>query len=195
MDGGVAGGGGGTSRPGTVADRLRQAFGWRSDRSGEHLYAEVTGWWRDPALLAELGPALAGLFRDDDPTVVLGLESRGCLLGPLVAVQLGLGFVEVRKDQMPSADTEPWRTRLTPPDYRDRRIRLGFAERLVSAADRVILVDDWVDTGGQATGVRLLVEDAGARWLGVAAVVDALDSQETRQGLGVRSLLRGRDLG
>lgn len=174
--------------------RLRSAFVWRGDRTDEQRYADMTGWWRQPDLLRDLGPALARLFEDMRPTVVLGPESRGCLLGPLVALALGVGFVEVRKDHAASCDSDAWLRRLTPPDYRDRHLVLGFRRNLLDSHDRVILVDDWVDTGGQALGTLSLVQDAKATWLGVAAVVDALSSNEVRRRLNVRSLVHLRDL-
>jgi adenine phosphoribosyltransferase len=175
-------------------ERVRVAFVWRGDRVDDNFYADVTGWWRDPVLIRELGPLIAGLFEDDPPTVVLGIESRGCLLGPLVAVAFGVGFVEVRKDHSQLTHSDAWVRRDTPPDYRDRQSTLGFPRRLVRPVDRVLLVDDWIATGGQAMGVRHLVRDVEATWLGVATVVDALVSNEVRRRLGVRSLLRDRQL-
>jgi adenine phosphoribosyltransferase len=116
------------------------------------------------------------------------------LLGPLVALALEVGFVEVRKDRTPSCDSDAWLQRTTPPDYRDRQLRLGFRKSLLTPADRVVLVDDWIDTGGQALGVQVLVGDAEAAWLGTAVVVDALSSNQVRRQLKVRSLLNLRDL-
>ncbi len=177
-----------------VKSGLRRAFTWRGDRTDEDYYADVTGWWRRPELLAGLGPALAGLFAGRPPTVVLGPESRGCLLGSLVALHLGVGFVEVRKDRGPAADSEAWLHRTTPPDYRDRHLSLGFPKHLLGGGDRVLFVDDWIETGGQAQSARLLTEDAEATWLGAATVVDGLRSNQVRRQLNVRSLLHVREL-
>ncbi|MDQ7809478.1 phosphoribosyltransferase family protein [Amycolatopsis sp. A133] len=173
---------------------LCEAFTWRGDRTDRHRYADVTGWWRRPELLGKLGPALARLFAGKQPTVVLGPESRGCLLGPLVALSLDVGFVEVRKHEAASGDSDAWLRRTTPPDYRDRHLRLGFRKQLVDGGDRVLFVDDWIETGGQAHGARLLTQDAEATWLGAATVVDALDSNQVRRQLNVRSLLHIREL-
>jgi adenine phosphoribosyltransferase len=175
-------------------DRLLECFAWRGDRTDDSSYADVTGWWRTPAVLSDLGRLLGRLFADVSPTVVLGVEARGFILGPLVAVTLGVSFVEVRKDPEQFSDSDAWLRRTTPPDYRDRQLTLGFRRDLVHGSDRVLLVDDWIDTGGQALGVHRLVEAAGATWLGVATVVDALESNEVRRRLNVRSLLHMRDL-
>ncbi len=178
-----------------IAQRLRDAFVWRTDRALDGAgYADLTGWWRDPALLDGLGPALAGLFPGAAPTVVVAPESRGLILGALAARSLGVGLVEARKDRDPATDSDPWLQRTTPPDYRDRHVTFGFRRALVQAGDRVLLVDDWADTGATATAVQQLVGDAGGAWVGAAVVVDATSDSRLRRSLGLRSLLHMRDL-
>ncbi len=102
--------------------QLADAFVWRTDRGEDRSYADLTGWWRDPAILAWLGAGLAGLYGDAAPTVVVGPQSRGVLLGSLTAVALGVGFVEARKNPAPAADSDAWVRRRTAPDYRDRQV-------------------------------------------------------------------------
>jgi adenine phosphoribosyltransferase len=70
-----------------------------------------------------------------------------------------VGFIEVRKDRAASCDSDAWLRRTTPPDYRDRHLTLGFRRDLLDSRDRVLLVDDWIDTGGQALGTYLLTQD------------------------------------
>ncbi|OXM48891.1 phosphoribosyltransferase family protein [Amycolatopsis alba] len=123
-----------------------------------------------------------------------GCRTRGCLLGPLVALHFDVGFVEVRKDRVASSDSDVWLQRTTPPDYQDRHLTLGFRKSLVTSGDRVLFVDDWIETGGQANAAHLLVEDAEATWIGAATVVDALHSNQVRRQLNVRSLLHVREL-
>lgn len=173
--------------------RLSAAFSWRMDRGQWRGLADLTGWWRDADLLGELGPALAALY-DEKPTVVLGPVSRGALLGALTAASLGVGFVEVRKDQGQSTDSDRWVKRTTAPDYQDRHIVFGFRRGLVNAGDRVLMVDDWVDTGATARAVRELVDDCGARWIGAACIVDGLTDPRFRHELPVRALLDVRAL-
>jgi adenine phosphoribosyltransferase len=177
-----------------LRNRLRHDFKWVGDRWDTTSYADMTGWWRDADLLRSITRGLVELAQATDPTVVVGLQSRGFLLGSLVAQEMGLGFVEVRKNPGPHVDSDEWVIVTTPPDYNDRNLRLGFRRRLVTPDDRVVLVDDWIDTGGQAMGVRHLVELAHARWAGVVVVVDDLRSSAVRRDLDVRALVHSRDL-
>ncbi|MFI5711024.1 phosphoribosyltransferase family protein [Kribbella sp. NPDC051620] len=144
-------------------------------------------------LLRELGPALGSLY-SATPTVVLGPVSRGSLVGALTAAALGVGFVEVRKNGGPAHDSDRWVLRTTGPDYRDRHVDFGFRRELVRAGDRVLMVDDWADTGATARVVRQLVDDCGAHWIGAAVIVDGLMDPRLRHDLPIRALLDVRTL-
>lgn len=182
------------AEPASLINELRSVYRDQGDKSDDHLLADIAEWWRTPTVLGQLGAGLAGLFPENPPSVVMGVQSRGTLVGALVAAHLGIGLVEVRKNDTPKADSDRWRMATTPPDYRDRHLRLGFPSRLLAAGERVLFVDDWIDTGGQAAGARALTEDAGAQWIGAAVIVDALDQSRVRRELTVRALLHIRDL-
>ena len=144
-------------------------------------------------MLREVGPALAALY-DVTPTVVIGPVSRGAMLGALTAAALGVGFVEMRKDQEPSTDSDRWVRRTTGPDYQDRHVVFGFRRGLLQSSDRVLMVDDWADTGATALAGRALVEDCGADWIGAACLVDGLTEPRLRHDLPLRALLDVRQL-
>ncbi|MFT4227061.1 phosphoribosyltransferase family protein [Micropruina sp.] len=156
--------------------------------------ADVTGWWRDPAVLAGLGPTLARLVEDERPEVVLAPQSRGTLLGALVAADLNIGLVELRKEPGVLADSDAWITARTPPDYRDRNLTLSARASLLDPGTRVLFVDDWVDTGGQLQAAHTVAASARAHWCGAAVVVDALSEPRLRHELKVRALLHIRHL-
>jgi adenine phosphoribosyltransferase len=59
----------------------------------------------------------------------------------------------------------------------------------------VLLVDDWIETGSQAAGARALVEECGATFLGVAAVVDQLPHDRRERLVHVHTLLPRELLG
>lgn len=176
----------------SVQDLLRDAFRWTGGDEDESI-SDPSSWWRSPGLLSAIGGALAELHREERASVVVGIEARGFLLGPLVALRLAVGFAEVRKGVHPEEAAERLLRRTTPPDYQGRSLILTLRPSLIRPADRVLLVDDWIETGGQATAVRDLVEDAGAHWIGVAAIVDATEAG-TRRQLNLRALLREQEL-
>ncbi|WP_267419180.1 MULTISPECIES: phosphoribosyltransferase family protein [unclassified Curtobacterium] len=174
--------------------RLQTSFRWLGDRTDYNSYADLTGWWRDPHVLSSLGPGLASLFDDAHPSVIMGIQSRGAILGALVAVHLGVGLAEVRKDPRRAADSDPWWEVSTGPDYRDRSLRLGVRRSLLQSGDRVLFVDDWIATGAQAEAAHALVDMAGATWIGAAVVVDGLERTPLRRALRLRSLVSLREL-
>ncbi len=177
---------------------LLESFRWRSDPPAwpeERAYfADYSLWWREATVLHQVGAALAGLFPDAEATVVLGSESHGSLVGALVATHLGTGFAEVRKEPQRASDDDAWLTQRTRPDYRDRQLELAVRRSVLRGGDRVLFVDDWAASGGQALACQGLVNQAGAHWIGAAVIVDGLESAATRRELNLRSVLRLREL-
>jgi adenine phosphoribosyltransferase len=118
--------------------------------------------------------ALVAPFDDAGVTRVCGIESRGFLLGGAAALELGVGFAAVRK----AAGLFPGEklVRETAPDYRGIRHSLRIQRAALGPTDRVLFVDDWIETGSQALAVRDLVSTAGAELAGCAVVVDQMRS-------------------
>jgi adenine phosphoribosyltransferase len=143
--------------------RLIEVTAWR----GDHELATLE-WWRDAQLLAALGPGLAALYDGPPPTVVAGVQSSGFLLAPLVAVRLGVGMLGVQKLPQP-----------------DGSITLATAAGCPAAGERVLLVDDVVESAAQAHAVRQLVVAAGAQWAGMVTMVTYQEQPE----LNLRSLV------
>lgn len=153
-----------------------------------------SGWFRDPELLAGVGPALADLARDENPDLVLAPQSRGTLIGSLVATSLGIGLIELRKDARRGSARDGWVWATTPPDYRDRNLELSIPDGLLPAGARVLFVDDWIDTGGQMLAAHAITGKVGAVWCGTSVLVDGLEDPRLRHDYGVRSLLRRKEL-
>lgn len=150
--------------------------------------ADTWGVLREPSALTDVVAAIAALVEDDRPDVVVGIEARGFVLGPAVAVALGVGFVPVRKDGALFAG--PLLSRTTAPDYRGRQRVLSTRSDLFQPGDRVVVVDDWVETGSQAVVATALIAECGATVVSMAVVVDEA-SAEARAGLPpIRALVR-----
>ena len=177
-----------------IRKRLKDTFAWVSDSGTSSTLADRSGWSRDNTVTAGIGAALAGLFPDHRPTMIFAPQSSGYLYGGLVAQALGVGFVGASKKRRDLADSDKWLVATTPLDYAGRNMELSFRASLISGSDRVLVVDDWIDTGGQLLALKALVEKAGARYIGAAVIVDGLNDHKVRRDLGLRSLLSVRDL-
>lgn len=118
---------------------------------------------------------------------VVGIESRGFILGGAMAHQLGAGFVPVRKAGKLPAQTLNERYEL---EYGEDELQLHVDA--IAKSDRVLLVDDLVATGGTACAAANLIERCGATIVAACFVIDLPDlggSQKLRnRGLEVASL-------
>ncbi len=132
-------------------------------------HADFTGVFHDPATLAALGPGLVEPFRAARISVVVAAEARGFILGSLCALELGVGFVPARKPG--SIHPGPKVTVTSDRDWRGHRHTFRLAE-VLGPSDRVLLVDDWIETGSQANAIASAVSSMGAARVGVAVIVD-----------------------
>ncbi len=174
-----------------VTAALRAAFRWTDPGPGSsHLVSDRSGWWRDPALLARLGPALAALHPSARPSVVVAPETTGFLLGPLVAVALGTGFVEAYRER-PVPEPVSWGT--APAGHRGTPVTLGVRRRHLGPGDRVLIVDDWATSGAQVRALHAALAPLGAEPVG-AAVIAADCPPAVASELGLRALIDARDL-
>lgn len=142
---------------------------------------------RDGELFKQAVVALANPYRDAGVTRVAGIEARGFVFGAAVAAELGVGFVGIRKP----GGLYPGETyeRRTPHDYRGNEFVLRLQKASMGPEDRTIIVDDWFETGGQASAAVELIKESGAEYLGSSILVDWLPAN-MRDAIGpVHSVL------
>ena len=106
----------------------------------------------------------------DTPTHIVGVESRGFVLGAAVAYATKLPFVMVRKKGA------KYPGELLEEDYTLEygSATLTLQEGLLGHTDRVIIVDDLIATGGSMMATQRLVEKTGASVLQGLAIIDLL---------------------
>jgi adenine phosphoribosyltransferase len=180
-----------------LRDLLRRQFRWTDpDPEAGYLVSDRSGWWRTPEVLEGLGPGLAELFADTEPSVVIAPEVTGFLIGPLVARALRVGFVEAYKlgiagGRRPIA--EPMTCADVPADHRGEPQRLGVRSRHLAPGDRVLVVDDWAVTGAQIRALYAIVAELGATPIGTAVIVSECAGPVAAE-LRIRGLLTGDDV-
>ncbi len=135
------------------------------------VFKDITPVLSDPAGLAAVvaGLTTAGLDESGSSRVdaVVGMEARGFILAPPVALALGAGFVPVRK-----AGKLPRETHAVSYDLEYDSATLELHRDAVRPGDRVLLVDDVLATGGTARATAELVQACGAVVVGVAVLMD-----------------------
>ena len=107
-------------------------------------------------------------FEHRSPTHIIGIESRGFVLGSVLGYAMKLPFVMVRKAGAKY-----------PGELLQESYKLEYGEAtltlqtgLLGHTDRCIIVDDLVATGGSVLATKRLVEQTGASVLGVSTVID-----------------------
>jgi adenine phosphoribosyltransferase len=155
-------------------------------------HADILGLFVDAVFLAEAVKALAEPFRGQGVKKVAAVEARGFILGAGVALELGAGFVAVRKSGSvhPGAKAE----RLTKPDWRGQEHLLRVQRAALHPRDVVLLVDDWAEVGSQATAARELVGECGASYAGLSLLVDQLPDDVREMLEPVRAVVRADEL-
>ena len=151
------------------------------------LFRDVTPLLADAAALKAAVRALADPFREVGVEKVMGIESRGFVLGTPVALELGTGFALVRK-----AGKLPWRTRRVTYELEYGTDSVEMHEDALRPGERVLVVDDLIATGGTAAAAVQLAHDCQAHVVGCAFLIE-LTALEGRRRLGVgpiHSLLR-----
>jgi len=128
----------------------------------------------DISTLLRHGPAwkeamrrLADIVRPHRPTLLAGIESRGFLVAAPLALELGLGFVMLRKrGKLPGAIIGLNYAL----EYGTDRIEMQADA--VRPGDRVVVLDDLLATGGTLAACIALLRQAGAEVPGAAALIE-----------------------
>jgi adenine phosphoribosyltransferase len=122
------------------------------------IFKDITPVLADGRLFAELIGHYVDRYRGQGITQIVGIESRGFLLGAPVAAALGVGLTLVRKP-----GKLPRQTRKVTYDLEYGTDTLTMHADALTSADRVVILDDVLATGGTASATAELVESTGAQ--------------------------------
>lgn len=132
------------------------------------IFRDITPLLADADGLAMTITRLAEPWRQGPPPdAVVGIESRGFILGAALARELGTGFVPIRKPgKLPAATLAI--------DYALEygHDRLEIHADAVAPGDRVVLVDDVLATGGTLDAARQLLAETGCQLLGASLLIE-----------------------
>ena len=116
------------------------------------LFKDITTAMKDPEVLRFIVDDLYAYYKDKGITKVVGVESRGFVLGSILAYKLGAGFVLLRKPGKLPADT--YREEY---DLEYGKDALEIHKDAIDQGDVVLLHDDLLATGGSAAAALQLL--------------------------------------
>lgn len=146
------------------------------------LFKDITPVLRDPHSLRMAVDHLHRPFVGQGITAVAGMEARGFIFGALVAWQLGVSFVPLRKP-----GKLPYDVKSIQYDLEYGSATLEVHTDAVQDGDRILIVDDLLATGGTALASCELLESLGAKVAACAFMVE-LDALGGRERLGQRDI-------
>jgi len=130
-------------------------------------FKDITPILSDPQLLRFAVDSMAKAWEDAGITKVIGIESRGFILGAMLADELNVGFIPVRKQ-----GKLPFTTIRETYDLEYGSDTIEMHIDALSEADVVLIHDDVIATGGTAAATHRLVEFAGATVAGYCFLID-----------------------
>lgn len=132
-------------------------------------FRDITPLLQDPKVFRIMTDAFVHRYMDPKlrPDVVAGLDARGFILGAVIAHELNVGFVPIRKKgKLPFTTVEETYEL----EYGSATVELHTDA--VKSGDRVLLIDDLIATGGTMMAGKKLIEKLGATVMEGAAIVD-----------------------
>lgn len=131
------------------------------------LFKDITTLLRDAGAFREAVDELATTWRSTEIDIIVGVESRGFVLGGALAYLLGAGFVPVRKAGKLPGDRIAVSYAL---EYGEATLEIHTDA--VLPGQRVLVVDDLLATGGTAAATLELVDRLGGQVVGVAFLIE-----------------------
>jgi len=151
------------------------------------MFRDITPVLRDADSFKQVVCSLAEQVADLKPDVIVGIESRGFILGAPVALELGVGFIPVRKVGKLPADTIKAEYAL---EYGTNAVEMHTDA--IQPGQRVVIVDDLLATGGTAAAAVQLSEELEGQVVGLVFLIELefLKGRKALEGYEVRTLVK-----
>ncbi len=116
-------------------------------------------------------------FVADKPIdLVACIDALGFILGTAIAQKLGVGILPVRKGNKLPVETDKIKFR----DYTGEEKQLEIRQDILTQGMRVLIADEWIETGAQVSAAISLIENNGAIVAGILTI-NMDDNENTRQ--------------
>lgn len=150
-----------------LRDRIRTVPDWPQPGV---MFRDITPLLQDPKTLRVLIDVFVHRYMDAGLDIVAGIDARGFILGAIVAYELNLGFVPIRKK-----GKLPFQTVAEEYELEYGSATVEIHADACQPGDRVLLVDDLIATGGTAQAAARLLREQGAQVLMALFAIDLPD--------------------
>jgi len=150
-----------------IKSRIRTVADW--PKPGV-MFRDITTLIKDPIGLRLCLDDFINRYKDKNIDVIVGIDSRGFILGGALAHALGKGFVPIRKKGKLPAETEKEEYAL---EYGTDTIEIH--RDAIKPGEKVVIIDDLCATGGTALAATKLVKKLGGEIIELAFIVDLPD--------------------
>ncbi len=130
-------------------------------------FRDITPLLSNPRVFRVLIDQFVHRYFDHRPSAIAGLDARGFIIGSVLAYELGVGFIPIRKK-----GKLPFTTVAESYELEYGSATVEIHSDAVKPGDRVVLIDDLVATGGTMLAGARLLQRLGAELIECGAIVD-----------------------
>lgn len=124
---------------------------------------------------------IAARFATEQIDLVAAPEALGFILGAAVAERLGVGFLGLRKAERLPYKKEALQIESYDTDYTKTEKTLGIYKKSDVAGKRILLIDEWIETGVTMQACKKLLETRGAKIIGIGTIGADLQTPQVKQ--------------
>jgi len=125
----------------------------------------------DIEFLNQIGQEFKKRFNDEKITKILTIEASGIAIAAITAQYFHVPVVFAKKAESRNLDEDTYTSEVYS-FTREKRYKIRVSKRYINQQDRILIIDDFLAQGSAVLGLKDIVEQSGARLVGVGIVVE-----------------------
>ncbi|ATO19548.1 MULTISPECIES: xanthine phosphoribosyltransferase [unclassified Acinetobacter] len=125
----------------------------------------------DPVMMQQIGQEFARLFKDAGITKIITIEASGIAPAVMAGLELGVPVIFARKYQSLTLKDDLYRSKVFS-FTKQTESTIAISKKHINAADKVLVIDDFLANGQAALGLADLIHQAEASVVGIGIVIE-----------------------
>ena len=143
----------------------------RNGRIVNNEELQVNDFWIQTKLLNKIGEKFADIFKKDNPSKILTIETSGIPIAAFCALKLGVPFGFARKHKRNVYENNVYIAKYWASDMK-KQIDIQVSKELIKHGDQVLIIDDFLSSGEAVTGLHEIIKLARAKLVGVGICIE-----------------------